>query len=163
MSTKEISSGQWLYKEGTEHRDYFHKLLKGKVSVYESDQKIASIEVVEGQEPRLIGVLSVLSGEHDPVGDAHKHTASVATESNVTCETIAIRPLKHSLREELDEEKRNEVDAVVKAIIMRDKIKELQLKTSKLHLPEKFEYPENISPKVSEVLHELQVLYDGTR
>ena len=163
MSTQEISSGQWIYKEGTEHRDYLHKLLKGKVSFYESDEKIASIEVEEGQEPRLIGVLSVLSGEFDPVGDAHKHTASVATESDVTCEKVAIGPLKHLLREELDEEKRNEIEAVVEAIIMRDKIKELQLKTSKLHLPEKFEYPENISPKVSEILHELQVLYESTR
>jgi hypothetical protein len=162
MLTKEISSGQWLYKEGTVHRDYFHKLLKGKVSVYESDQMIGSIEVQEGQKPRLLGVLSVLSGEHDPVNDAHKHTASVTTNTDITCETIEIGPLKHSLRQELDEDKRSEVDAIVKAIIMSDKIKLLQRRISQLPLPEKFEFPENISPEISEVLHELQELYDGT-
>jgi hypothetical protein len=123
---------------------------------------IGSIDVQEGQRPRLIGVLSVLSGEHDPVGDAHKHTASVETSTDITCETIEIGPLKHSLREELDKDKRNEIDAIVKAIIMRDKIKLLQRQISQLPLPEKFEFPENISPGVSEVLHELQELYDGT-
>jgi len=162
MSTKEIKSGQWLCKEGTVHRDYYYKLLKGEVSVHESDQLMARIEVQEGQRPRLIGVLSVLSGQHDPVGDTHKHTTSVTTDTDITCETIAIAPLKHSLREELDEDKRNEIEAIVKAISMRDKIKILQNKISQLPLPEKFEFSENISPEVSEVLHELQVLYDST-
>ena len=138
MLTREISSGQWLYKEGTVHRDYYHKLLKGKVSVYEGDQHMASIDVQEGQRPRLLGVLSVLSGEHDPVNDAHKHTASVTTNTDITCEAIEIGPLKHSLRQELDEDKRSEIDAIAKAIIMRNKIKLMQRKISQLPLPEKF-------------------------
>ena len=162
MSIQEFRSGGWIFKEGATHGSHIYKLLQGEVSIYEGDQKIATLKVKEGQKPRMIGVLSALSGEHDPVNKRHVHTSSVAANTDLTCETLDISFLRHSLREELDEDKKDEIEAVIKAIVMRRKISELKRKISNLPLPEKFKVPENISPEVSDVLHEIQKLYDGT-
>ncbi len=162
MLTKEFRSGGWIFKQGATHGVHIYKLLQGEATVYEGDQKIATINVQKGQRPRMIGVLSALSGEYDHVNKRHVHTASVAANTDLTCETLDISFLRRSLRKELDEDKRDEIETVVKVIVMRDKIKEWQRKISQIPLPKKFEVPENVSPEVAEVLHELQELYDST-
>jgi hypothetical protein len=162
MPNKEFRSGSWLFKEGAGHGANVFRLIDGSISVYEGDQKIASVEVREGQKPRIIGVLSALIGENDHVNKRHVHTTSVAANTDLNCETIEITLIKRLLRNDLTDDKRGEIDNVVKAIIYRNKIKEFQGKLANLDLPTTFEVPEKVSPEISEVLDELRGLYEST-
>ena len=152
--SKSRRAGEWLIKEGDTSGIYVYKLLQGKVSVREGDQKINTIEVKEGMKPKLIGVIAALSNS--------KRTASVSTDTQVIFETISIDQIKNALKKEVTENVRKDVDAAIKAITMRDEIKRLQSKIAQLSLPEQLDVPDDVTPEVKEVLSELKEIYESS-
>ena len=156
--SKSERAGIWLItdtKEGGVPGYFVYKLLQGKVSVYEGDLKINTIEVKEGMKPKLIGVLAALSSSRD-------RTASVYTETEIKFETIAIDRLKFCLKEEVAENVREDIETAIKAITKRDEIKRLQSEIAQLSLPEKIDVPDDVNPELKEVLSELKDLYESS-
>ncbi len=156
MSIKKIEAGQWLFTEGGVPGSVIYKLIKGRVSIYRDDKMINSLEVEEGMKPRLIGVLSALVRDRKP-------TASVRTDTDVEVETMYIDHLQGLLKHDVPAEMRDDIDAIIKSIVVRDKIKRLQRELSAISPPEKLDIPDNINPEVSEVLSELMEVYKSSR
>ena len=152
---KSRRAGEWIIKEGGVSETYVYKLLQGKVLIYEGDQRINTIEVKEDMKPKLIGVLAALSNNRD-------RTASVCTDTEIKFETISIDQIKNALKKDVAENVREDVDAVIKAITMRDEIKRLQSKIAQLSLPEKLDVPDDVNPEVKEVLSELKDIYESS-
>ena len=146
-------AGEWLIKEGEATKKNIYKLLEGKVSIYEGGKKRTSIEVKEGTEPRLIGVLAALSSEGG-------RTASVGTDTEIRFETISIDHIKNILQKDIPQNIKEDIDTAIKAIVLRDEVNRLLDKLSKLTLAKKIEIPENVDPEAGEVLSELKKMYE---
>ncbi len=151
---KSRRAGEWLIKEGDTSEMYVYKLLQGKVSVREGDQKINTIEVKEGMKPKLIGIIAALSNG--------RRTASVSTDTQVIFETISIDQIKNDLKKDVTENVRKDVEAAIKAITMRDEIKRLQSKIAQLSLPEQLDVPDDVTSQIKEVLSELKEIYESS-
>ena len=167
MSRKTIKAGQWLFKEGdvprsiickliSVPRHIIYKLIKGKVSIYKGDKRINIIEVAEGMKPRLIGVISVLTNDRS-------RSVSVVTHTDVEVEIIYSDHIKDILKSDVPQETRSEIDAIIKSIVMRDKIKCLQRELSAISPPEALKVSDTLNPEVSELLSELMEVYDSSR
>jgi CRP-like cAMP-binding protein len=148
-------AGEWLIKEGEVSRKNIYKLLRGAVSIYEGGKKRASIEVKEGAEPRLIGVLAALSSDGG-------RTASVGTDTEIKFETISIDHIKNILEKDIPQHIKEDIDTAIKAIVLRDEVNRLLDKLSKLSLAKKLEIPENVDPEVEEVLSELKKMHESS-
>ncbi len=151
---KSRRAGEWLIKEGDTSEMYVYKLLQGKVSVREGDQKINTIEVKEGMKPKLIGIIAALNNG--------RRTASVSTDTQVIFETISIDQIKNDLKKDVTENVRKDVEAAIKAITMRDEIKRLQSKIAQLSLPEQLDVPDDVTSQIKEVLSELKEIYESS-
>jgi hypothetical protein len=149
-------AGEWLIKEGDTSEIDVYKLIQGKVSVYEGGRKRTSIEVKEGEEPKLIGVIAALSSDRG-------RTASVGTDTEIKFETISINHIKNIIKKDIPQDIKENIESVIKAIIARDKINRLLNDISKLSLPGKLEIPENISQDAVEVLSELKNIYERSQ
>ena len=156
MSIKKIEAGQWLFTEDSVPGNIIYKLVKGKISIYKGDKRINTIEVTDGMKPRLIGVVAALTSERE-------RTVSVQTDTEVEVETMYIDYLKGLLKSDLSAEMQSDIDAIIKSIVVRDKIKRLQRELSSISPPEKLDVPDNLNPKVSEVLSELMEVYESSR
>lgn len=156
MSIKKIEAGQWLFTEDSVTGSIIYKLIKGKISIYKGDKRINTIEVEDGMKPRLIGVVSALTSER-------ARTVSVETDTEVEVEIMYIDYFKGLLKNDLPAEMQSDIDAIIKSIVVRDKIKRLQRELSAISPPEKLDIPDNINPEVSEVLSELMEVYESSR
>ena len=156
MSIKKIEPGQWLFTEDSVPGSIIYKLIKGKVSIYKGDKRINIIEVAEGMKPRLIGVISALTSDKS-------RSASVVTDTDVEVETMYSDHIKGILKSDVPQDMRSEIDAIIKSIVVRDKIKHLQRELSEISPPEKLDIPDNLNPEVSEVLSELMEVYESSR
>jgi hypothetical protein len=150
---KSRRAGEWLVKEGEPSGANVYKLLQGKVTVYEGSRKITSIEVNEGEEPKLIGVIAALRSDGG-------RTASVATDTEIKFETISIDHIQAVMKKEIPQQLKDDIESAIKAITMRDEVNRLLNKISQLSLPKRLEIPENIDPEVTEVLSELKNIYE---
>jgi hypothetical protein len=153
---KSRRAGEWLIKEGDTSEIDVYKLLRGKVSVYEGGRKRTSIEVKEGEEPELIGVIAAFSSDRG-------RSASVVTETEIIYETISIGHIKNIIKKDLPQDIKEDIDSVIKAIVARDKINRLLNDVSQLSLPGKLKIPENISQDAVEVLSELKNIYERSQ
>ena len=149
-------AGEWLIKEGDTSEIDVYKLLQGTVSVYEGGRKRTSIEVKEGEEPKLIGVIAGLSSDRG-------RSASVVTDTEIKYETISIDHIKNIIKKDIPQDIKEDIDSVIKAIVARDKINRLLNDISKLSLPGKLKVPENISQDAVEVLSELKNIYERSQ
>lgn len=156
MSRKTIRAGQWLITEGSVSGNIIYKLIKGRVSIYEGGKRINAIEVEEGMKPRLIGVISALTSDR-------VRTASVRTDTDIDVETVYIDHFKGLLKHDVPAEMKDDIDAIIKSIVVRDKIKRLQRELSEIAPPEKLGIPDNLNQEVSEVLSELMEVYESSR
>ncbi len=156
MSRKSISAGQWLFTEGDAPASIIYKLTKGRVSIYEGGKRINTMEVEEGMKPRLIGVISALTSDR-------VRTASVKTDTDIDVEIIYIDHFKGLIKHDVPAEVKDDIDAIIKSIVVRDKIKRFQRELSEIAPPEKLEIPDDLNQEVSEVLSELMEVYKSSR
>ena len=145
-----------IYKLIGVPRHIIYKLIKGKVSIYKGDKRINIIEVAEGMKPRLIGVISALTTDRS-------RSVSVVTDTDVEVETMYSDHIKDILKSDVPQDMRSEIDAIIKSIVLRDKIKCLQRELSEISPPETLKVSDTLNPEVSDVLSELMKVYDSSR
>ena len=167
MSRKTFKAGGWLFKEGDVPRSIIYKLtgiprhiiyklIKGKVSIYKGDKRINIIEVAEGMKPRLLGVISALTSDRS-------RSVSVVTDTDVEVEIMYSDHIKGLLKNDMPPEVRDDIEAIIKSIVVRDKIKQLQRELFDISPSEKLDIPNNVNPEVSELLSELMEVYENSR
>ncbi len=153
---KSRKAGEWFIKQGDTSDIDVYKLLQGKISIYEGGRKKASIEVKEGEEPKLIGVIAALSSDR-------RRAASVVTDTEIKFETISIDHIKNIIKKDIPQDIKEDIDSVIKAIVARNKINRLLNDISQLPLPGKLKIPENISQDAVEVLSDLKNIYERSQ
>ena len=154
--SQSMRAGEWLIKEGDTSEVDVYKLLEGKVSVYEGGRKRTSIEVREGEEPKLIGVIAALSSDRG-------RSASVVTDTEIRYETISMGHIKNIIKKDIPADIKEDIDLAIEAIVARDKINRLLNDISKLSLPGKLKIPEDISRDAVDVLTELKNIYERSQ
>ncbi len=154
--SQSMRAGEWLIKEGDTSEIDVYKLLEGKVSVYEGGRKRTSIEVREGEEPKLIGVIAALSSDRG-------RSASVVTDTEIRYETISMGHIKNIIKKDIPEDIKEDIDLAIEAIVARDKINRLLNDISKLSLPGKLKIPDDISQDAVDVLTELKNIYERSQ
>ncbi len=154
--SQSMRAGEWLIKEGDTSEIDVYKLLEGKVSVYEGGRKRTSIEVREGEEPKLIGVIAALSSDRG-------RSASVVTDTEIRYETISMGHIKNIIKKDIPSDIKEDIDLAIEAIVARDKINRLLNDISKLSLPGKLKIPEDISQDAVDVLTELKNIYERSQ
>ena len=141
----------WIMAEGLPNYFCIYKLLKGKVSIHSSDQKIAEVEVKKGGKPIILGMIAAL--RHD-----RKHIASVRTETEVEAIRIYIDQARGILSNEVPKKLRGDVAMMIDAIVLKNDIKSMQQKLAKF-APIKPKLPKTVRPDVRELVNELIKLY----
>jgi hypothetical protein len=71
--------------------------------------------------------------------------------------------IKDLLKNNVPPEMKDDIEAIIRSIVVRDKIKRLQRELSEISPPERLEIPDNLNPEVSELLSELMKVYESSR
>ena len=153
MAMQKIAPDQWLISKGDLPAYFLHKLVSGKVAIYDDDQRIATVEVKEGTEPRFLGVLAAMSSDH-------QHKFSVKTESEVEVDSIYLDRLWSLYLDEVPKEMQAGVQEMVDAILIGDHIKGLRRKLSDTRIID-LELKPGLSSELVDVLNELKTLYES--
>ena len=153
MTIQNFRPNQWLISQGDVPTYFLHKLLKGRVGIYEDGERIASVEVKEGMKPKVLGFISALSGDH-------KHRASVKTETEVEVDSIYVEHIWGLLLHDLPEDMRKDIDDMIESIYLGDHIKGLRRKLSNRSVID-LEIRPDFDDELVEILQELRLLYEN--
>lgn len=153
MDEKTFPKGHWLISESNTPAYFIYRLKKGKVSVFTNGKKINEMEVRDGDEPKLLGVLAVLR-------DNRMHQASVKAESPVEVEMIYIDHLIGIIKNETPANVRKDVDAVIESIQLMNSIKTQEDRLAEIGKI-RLSIPGNTKDLALEMFDELKSLYEG--
>lgn len=152
MTQEKIGPNQWLFVEMSNPGYFIYRLLSGKVSIYMGGAKINEIEVKEGGKPALLGIFCALRKDR-------MHTASVKTDTDVTVERVYVDQVMGALRNDVPEDMRDKLSAMIDTIIVKNEIESLKNKLK--GIPKvSVDVPEGLRDDIQEVLGEIKSLYD---
>lgn len=147
-----ITAGTWILTEGQPNYFYYYKLLKGTVSIYSHEFKISEIEVKEGDQPVVLGIIAALRKNREPI-------ASVKTETEIEAIRIHIDQAQGILYNEIPRDIKSDVMSMIDSILLKNEIE--SLKKTIGNLPDvEMEIPDGLRQDVNEMLLEIKRLYD---
>jgi len=150
MRKEKFSAGQWLLTEGN-FAYFLYKLVKGKVSVYQNETQIGGLDIKEGDNPVVLGILAALN-------KSRQHSASVKAETDVEVEVISYDAIQGMLAHDLPKEMKEDIDTAIKAIVLKDRMNVCNQELSKLPVVS-LDIPGNINPEVAQVLTSIKAIY----
>jgi CRP-like cAMP-binding protein len=153
MDENTFPKGQWIITASKTHPAYFiYRLKKGKVAIYKDGKKLNEMEVKEGDKPKLLGVLAVLSGDR-------RHTASIKTESTVEVDKIYIDHLMGIIKNETLARVREEVNAIIESIQLINSIEKMKNRLAEIGKV-RLSIPSNVHGDALDLFEELKSLYE---
>lgn len=147
-----ISANQWLITADDIPAYFMFKLLQGKVSIYSSGVKVNELEVKEGQEPALLGLLAALREDR-------LHTASIKAETQLKVVRVYMDHIRGILKNEIPENVRKDLAATIDVVVTNDKIESLKAKLAAAPKV-KVQIPSNVSGEAASILRQISGLYD---
>lgn len=147
-----IEANQWLITDDGIPAYFMFKLLQGKVSVYSNGVKVNELEIKEGQQPVVLGIIAALR-------DDRMHTASIKADSKLKVVRVYIDHVRGILKNEIPEDMRKDISAAIDTIVTNDKIESLKAKLAAAPKA-KVQIPANLGEEAASVLRQISGLYD---
>ncbi|MBF0293464.1 MAG: hypothetical protein HQK86_15050 [Nitrospinae bacterium] len=147
-----IEANQWLITDDGIPAYFMFKLLQGKVSVYSRGVKVNELEVKEGQQPVVLGIIAALR-------DDRMHTASIKAESKLKVVRIYIDHIRGILKNEIPENIKKDISVAIDAIVANDKIESLKAKLA-ASPKTKVQIPSGLGEEAAAVLRQISGMYD---
>ena len=153
MGIRTIEANQWLVVQSDLPAYFLHKLIKGRVGIYEDGEKIDTVEVNEGMKPKLLNIISTLAKDH-------KRRTAVKTETEVKVDTAYQEHFWKLLSQEVPHDILEKVEKMIEAILIGDHVKSLRRKLSKLQVIEPLVIQETFNSEVTDLLVGIEGLYE---
>ncbi len=151
MEVKRFNAGDWLISEGGNPAYFFYRLKSGKVSIYSGGEKISSIEVRNGDRPKVLGIVAAL-------GKERVHKASIKADTQLEVELFYIDQLREHIDHQVTKEAKVEISRMIETIILDNEVMSLRKRVSgKAGVTLKV--PQDLPANLSLALKELSSLY----
>ncbi len=153
MGIQTIKANHWLVAQSDLPSYFLHKLIKGKVGIYEDGEKIDTVEVNGEMRPKLLNIISTFFKDH-------KCRIAVKTETEVVVDTAYQEHFWKLLLDEVPHDILEKIEKMIEVILAGEHIKSLRRKLSKMQVIEPLKVQETFKSEAADLLFAIQGLYE---